>query len=198
MRTNSLLLLLTCFCLGLGTGCSEDNNGCDLPEDRRLKAETLNAIPHTDAQIVTYTVSDGTELRMIFRGGINEATELNGCNEQFIMEFSGSSPSQELSGAIDAYPSGFGPTDIFYVFNIPTASDHRLIVELLPDGRITAGRNANARVIAEYEREGEIYFNVLEQNYNNPNPGELKKVYYNTDLGLLGVDLVGGFSMWRR
>lgn len=197
MRKRFLLLGFLFACCFLQFGC-QVNDRCDPPEERRLDEEVLNAIPHTDGQRVTYDVSDGTSFEVAFRGGLRPASEDTGCTEQFIMDFTGSNGTHTLSGIIDAYPEAPGFADVFFNFDFNSSRGNRLRVELFGAGDITAGRNATARVLAEITRNGISYQNVLEQEYENALSGQLERVYYNIEFGLLGMELVDGIAIWQR
>ncbi len=179
------------------SGCRDDGD-CTPSPGRRLDVTVLSAIPHTDAQRISYTVSDGTTLDVTFRGGFEPAVEGTGCTERFLMDFRGSNDFHSLKGNIDVYPEASEMADIYINFDVNTARDNTLKIELLETGNITAGRNATARVLSETTRNGTTYANVLEQTYPSTSGGAVSRVYYSTALGLLGVELVDGTTLWQR
>ena len=196
MSKQLLPLLLLCACCLLSAGCRE--NGLTCRSERRLNTEVVSAIPHTNGQRVIYDVSDGSSIEVSFRGGLRPPLDDFGCTEQFIMEFGGNNGTHVFSGVFDAYPDDNGAADIFINFDVNRARGNTLKIELFGAGEITAGRNATARVLAELTRNGSTYRNVLEQTYDNMLAEEVERIYYNIEVGLLGVETVGGLTFWRR
>ena len=182
-----IALLTSCSLL---EGSEGDEPPCETVDliDQRI----LSAVPYQDGQMLNFEVSDGTGFSATVTRSSFEPTQIGGCVDEVRFDFEGVNVNNSLIVNISLFGDNTEP-EFRVDFGVNGSASGELFVVLDDDGRAN-NNTPNSRVISDTILNGQNFREVVLTEHG----GAVDRSYYNTDVGLIGVELSDSTTVFLR